>query len=91
MASHPLRVLSLAYFDMSLEDWESQFEGQDSSPDKILEEALSTDQLPLNFVASFGLKDELRPMVRECVRYAHELAQIRVRLVSGDHIETAKA
>jgi len=38
----------------------------------------------------FGLKDPLRPTVQSCVKYARVHGHINVRMVSGDHIETAK-
>jgi P-type Ca2+ transporter type 2B len=37
------------------------------------------------------LKDQLRPNVAKCIRYAREQGHLNIRLVSGDHIETAKA
>ena len=39
----------------------------------------------------FGLKDPLRTTVPSCVKYAREHGHINIRMVSGDHIETAKS
>ena len=39
----------------------------------------------------FGLSDPLRPKVKSAVTYARDCGKLNVRLVSGDHIETAKA
>jgi len=36
------------------------------------------------------LKDPIRPGVRKQVEFARNDAKIQVRLVSGDHIDTAK-
>lgn len=44
----------------------------------------------LTFVGVFGLRDPLRPKVASCIKYALD-GDVRVRLVSGDHVETAKA
>ncbi|EMS65485.1 Calcium-transporting ATPase 3, plasma membrane-type [Triticum urartu] len=41
-------------------------------------------------IAVFGIKDPLRPGVREAVRTCH-VAGINVRMVTGDNISTAKA
>lgn len=37
------------------------------------------------------MKDELRAGVRKSISYAREEAQLNIRLISGDHFETAKA
>ena len=58
MAGEPLRVIGLAYTEMSVSDWEGNFGGQDGEqPERILEEALQSDQLPLTFIGNFGLRD----------------------------------
>ena len=36
------------------------------------------------------MKDPLRPNVSKCVKYARDQGHLSVRLVSGDHVETAK-
>jgi len=39
MAAEPLRVIAMAYYDMSIPEWESIFENDmDSNPDKLFEE-----------------------------------------------------
>lgn len=43
------------------------------------------------FIGAFGLRDPLRPNVLGCVNYARDQAELNVRLVSGDHIDTARA
>jgi len=91
MASEPLRVISFAYAEMSLSDWEDNYSSQDGFPERILEEAISNDQLQLTFIANFGLKDQIRPKVPKYVKFARVHGHLGVRMVSGDHIETAKA
>lgn len=46
--------------------------------------------LGLTFVGVFGLRDPLRPKVASCIKYAED-GDVTVRLVSGDHVGTAKA
>jgi len=72
---------------MSRNDWDNQF-GQDP---KVLEQALDENAMNLTFVGAFALKDPLRDKVKSCVTYARENSCINVRLVSGDHINTATA
>lgn len=40
-------------------------------------------------IGAFGLKDSLRPTVKSCVKFARDQAELNVRLISGDHAETA--
>ena len=42
-------------------------------------------------LATFALKDNLRPNVASAIKYATVDAGLKVRMVSNDHIETAKA
>lgn len=42
-------------------------------------------------IGAFGLRDPLRPKVKACVKYAREEGMMNVRMISGDHIETATA
>lgn len=37
------------------------------------------------------MKDPYRKDVAESIRYARDDAQLNIRMISGDHIETAKA
>lgn len=89
MAAQPLRVLTFAYVQMSFSDWE-RYEHSDRSPEQIVEELVNSQQLPFCYIGSFGLRDTLRPRVQSCVQYARDHARLGVRLVSGDHLETAK-
>ena len=36
------------------------------------------------------MKDPLRPNVSKCVKYARDQGHLSIRMISGDHIETAK-
>lgn len=89
MASQPLRVLTFAYVQMEYSEWARTY-ASGSSPEEELEHRLSQGDLPFCYIGSFGLRDTLRPRVKSCVQYARDHAKLGVRLVSGDHIETAK-
>lgn len=91
MAATPLRVISFGFAKMSLLDWKTNYEGQNTSPEQLMEDALASRTITLTHVGVFGMKDPLRARVHSCVKYAREHAKLNVRLVSGDHIETAKA
>jgi len=91
MASNPLRVIAFAFTEMDLDDWMRSIEGRGGTPERALEDALSNGALSLTFIGTFGLRDPLRPKVQSAIKYARESGKLGVRLVSGDHIETAKA
>jgi len=42
-------------------------------------------------VGAFALRDNVRSGVKQAVAFAREQARMGVRLISGDHLETAKA
>jgi len=46
--------------------------------------------MELTMVGIFGLKDPLRPGIKESVEKCHK-AGINVRMVTGDNIDTARA
>ena len=73
---------------MHEQDWLGQ-EEQFDTPSYCLTELVQTGALKFIMIGAFGLKDRLRPNVANCVKYAREHAQINVRLISGDHGETA--
>jgi len=52
---------------------------------------LSNGEIPLKFLGAFGLRDPIRPNVKSCDSYARDMGNLTVRMVSGDHIETAKS
>lgn len=86
MASKPLRVISFAYFEMEEDQWNAQFEqeGQD------FEQALDDHSIQFTFIGAFGLKDSLRPNVKSVVNAVKQKGHVNVRMISGDHFETAK-
>ena len=42
-------------------------------------------------IGAFALKDKVRTGVRQAVSFTREKAEMNVRLISGDHVETASA
>ena len=90
LAGQPLRVLACAYTELHEQDWLSMEEKQ-PTPSHCLTELVQTGALKFIMIGAFGLKDNLRTNVGSCVKYAREHGQMNVRLISGDHIETATA
>ena len=90
MAELPLRALGFAYAEVPLEDWINRYEVEENGAGRALEDALSSGELQLTFLGAFGLRDPLRPKVQSCIKYAKEHGELGVRLVSGDHLETAR-
>lgn len=90
MAEQSLRVLSFAYAVVDTEEFEGTYLNQEESTEVLLERALEENS-SINFIylATFGLRDSLRPKVTSSIEYAVKAAQINVRLVSGDHKITA--
>lgn len=81
MASDALRTIAIAHLKIPTADFDLTF-----SPDDVIE------HLGYNFTldALFGVKDPLRPNVRESVLKCHT-AGVTVRMVTGDNLTTAKA
>jgi len=96
MAGTPLRVMAFAFVEMDLQgqrpSWEN-IAGRDqahSTANRNLSDYLKRGERPFTFIGCFGLRDPLRPKVLSCVNYARNEGKLMVRLVSGDHLETAK-
>jgi magnesium-transporting ATPase (P-type) len=53
--------------------------------------ALKENSIQFTFLACIGMKDNLRPKVHSVVNAVKESGHVNVRLISGDHIETARA
>lgn len=86
MASKPLRVIAFAYHVMDLEEWNNGF----GEAARIFEQALDEKHINFTFLGAFGLKDGLRPNVKSAVKYVQEKGHLQIRMISGDHIETAR-
>lgn len=86
MAAKPLRVISFAYFEMNEDEWNAQFE----QSGKEFEQALDDRNIQFTFLGAFGLKDPLRNNVKSVVNAVKQKGHVNVRMISGDHYETAK-
>ena len=80
-ANQALRVLLVTYRDVSAGEWEEIKNSEDRE---------AQAEQNLTACAMFGLKDPLRPGIREAVRVCKE-AGINVRMVTGDAKDTARA
>ena len=81
------RTLAFAYKDIPVDDFESLKEANNNFQTEEDRNVLERD---LTFLGLFALHDPIREKVCRSVQYAAR-GQITTRLVSGDHIETAKA
>jgi len=79
--NHSLRTIALAYRD---------FDCWPPTEIKPLMEIDFDDIKDLTFLGIFGIKDPLRPGVRDAIKKCQD-AGVYVRMVTGDNIETAKA
>jgi len=89
-----LRVIGLAFWEMDMAEWQQQFEAdRDSgrSSDRTFEEMMEYKQAKLTWIGAFGLRDPLRVGVEDSIKFARNQAKLGVRLVSGDHLASAKA
>lgn len=86
MAHQPLRVMAFAYSVMDVEDWKSNFEDNG----RQFEQSFDENQISFTFIAVVGLKDPLRNNVKSAIKYAQQNGHLTVRMISGDHVETAK-
>ena len=82
MNKQMMRSLYLCYKDIDEQEYEN-FNEKD-------ENDLLVDQKDLIFIGIFGLKDTIRPGVKEAVDKCHE-AGVRVIMVTGDNLITATA
>lgn len=98
MASQGLKCLSYAFKEIRIEDLDQLMTSYDLESDDFRNE-LEND---LIYLGTFGMDDPLRPNIGEAIQYirygqletAGEQAegnQVNIRMVTGDHIETAKA
>ena len=82
-----LRTLLVAYLDYDQQSWES-LSARNNGFETL--EDLEKLEENLTMVGMFGLKDPLRPGIRDAVEKCH-MAGINVRMVTGDNIDTARA
>lgn len=93
------KVICYAYCEISKETWEATMggsPGQDGWDQEVVnatfaERLTDSESFTFRLLATFALKDGLRPTAASAVQYARDAAGLNVRLVSNDHIETATA
>jgi magnesium-transporting ATPase (P-type) len=89
LAREPLKVIATAYLDINLAEWEENYQNCPEGSEVALEVALQNGGLTL--ISIFGMKDEIRTQVPSTIKYAKKVGKMEVRMVSGDHLETARA
>lgn len=86
-AKQGYRCLAFAHKDMSVDEFNQLKEDHNNFTSEADRESIERD---FTFTVLFGLNDPLREHILESVLYANK-GEINVRMISGDHIETAKA
>ena len=86
-AAKCLRTLLVSYVDFDEAEWNRM---KDQNNGFATTEDMEKVEVDLTMVGIFGLKDPLRPGIREAVETCHK-AGINVRMVTGDNIDTARA
>jgi magnesium-transporting ATPase (P-type) len=92
LAQQPLRVITFAFLQMDMASWKNNFERGGNSASEALQSWLFKNSSSLCYIGTFGLKDDLRPKIASVINFARGEGgnNMGVKLVSGDHIETAK-
>ena len=89
-------MICYAFTEISKDTWEQIMSSGGDMPDSddvnaIFKEKIADGSFSFRLLATFILKDGLRPTAASAVQYARESAGLRVRLVSNDHVETARS
>mmetsp|Transcript_14890 Transcript_14890/g.25363 ORF Transcript_14890/g.25363 Transcript_14890/m.25363 type:complete len:791 (+) Transcript_14890:874-3246(+) len=94
MASEGLKVLSYAFKEIRLEDLDQLMQSYNTEGAEFREQ-LEAD---LIYLGTFAMEDQIRSNVKESIKLikygsteAQGKNQVNVRIITGDHIETAKA
>uniref|UniRef100_A0A7S3CL09 Cation-transporting P-type ATPase C-terminal domain-containing protein n=1 Tax=Strombidium rassoulzadegani TaxID=1082188 RepID=A0A7S3CL09_9SPIT len=90
MAQQPLKVMTLAYAEIDQSEWEQSYLNEEVGANQSLENAIQEGRLNFIFIGLIGLKDPIRLVVPSSIRYAQSSGNLGIRMVSGDHIETAR-
>lgn len=95
-AARGFKVICYAFAEISKDTWEQILSGGGDMPEaddinSIFKEKIADGSFGFRLLATFVLKDGLRPTAASAVEYARESAGLRVRLVSNDHVDTARS
>lgn len=88
MAAHPYRTIAFAFAEMDANQWKTQF--TDTGKEMDFERAIKDRTIQFTLLAVFGLKDRLRPKVHSVVNAVKYNDYVNVRMISGDHLHTAR-
>ena len=95
MAKLGLKVLTYAYKDMTYDEFSGIGDDQESPEFREIIER------ELTYIGTFALEDPLRPNIEESIQYIKygqlenvgdqvDGTQVHIRMITGDHLETAK-
>ena len=89
MAAEPLQVVAFALAELDLSEWEQLVQSAQDA-ETGFDEALADGKFEFTFVGLVGMVDNVRPSVPLVVRASKESGSLNVRMVTGDHVNTAK-
>lgn len=85
-----MRCLAFAYYETNLQDWNNNLQNSYSQSDLLKGCIDGKNKLPFILLGAMALKDNLRTTVKSAVKHARDDGRMSVRMISGDHVETAK-
>lgn len=90
-AKKGFKVICYAFCEISKATWEEAIgdAAEDDDRNAVFREKLTEGHFGFRLLATFALKDGLRPTAASAVEYARQEAGLMVRLISNDHVETA--
>jgi magnesium-transporting ATPase (P-type) len=88
MAGEPLKVIASAFVEIDIETWRLQYMSE-AGAENELEEQIKSNMLNFTLIGIFGLKDKIRDKVPSIIKYAKANGGIEVRMITGDHLQTA--
>lgn len=90
------KVVCFSFCEITKDDWDAMIDLEEGDTRDDLNKKFANaleGGLDFRLLATFALKDGLRPHAASFVNYARgeKTARLHVRLISNDHVETAKA
>ena len=87
-ASQGFRTIMTTYADLPIEQWNKLKAAHNDL--KTLEDKLGLKLADLTLVSIFAIVDPVKPGIKEAINQC-KLSGINVRMVTGDHLDTAIA
>lgn len=72
MSEKPLRVIGLAYTEMSVKEWQDIYMSTGQGEARTFDEKIAQGEQQLVWIGAFGLKDPIRSGVFKAIQYARD-------------------